>query len=171
MRYFHRVILSPASPLISSLGFSLKLPRTFCGIYSPFPVLHSLRLEFNKNTDYQPEPTILWINSNLELESLTLSVLSILLTAKFPEELSLAGFNQSREVREAILQPEWRKNYQFWDWKSFRRFDWCRYTRHTYLQSFLTSWMIYYHHQPACTRFSVLSNNFIQIELKHVLLH
>ena len=47
-------------------------------------------LEINKNPDYKSEPPILRSNSNLELESLTLSVLSILLTAKFPEELSLA---------------------------------------------------------------------------------
>ena len=54
-------------------------------------------LEINKNPDYKSEPPILRSNSNLELESLNLSVLSILLTAKFPARIVISGFNQSRK--------------------------------------------------------------------------
>ena len=42
-------------------------------------------------------------NCNLELESVNLSAISILLTAKFEEELSLAD---TPRIRAAILQSE-----------------------------------------------------------------
>ena len=64
-------------------------------------------LEINKNPDYKSEPPILRSNSNLELESLTLSVLSILLTAKFPARIVISGFNQSRKfARRYFSQNE-----------------------------------------------------------------